>query len=88
MTKTTDSKRLIRDLREQGYEVMVGGSGHPLVRRPDGRTCHISSTPTVRGLLNDLANLKKKLGYVPSWDPNRAKKLSKLEAVNDSVGTN
>ena len=61
-----EMRRLFRDLRAQGYEVIHTKSGHPLVRK-GSMSCHIPSSPGDRGYKNTLSRLQRKFGYVPSW---------------------
>lgn len=57
--------RLIRDLEDQGYEVLTTKSAHYRVKAKDGRACSIPASPgTDRSFKNTIAYLHREVGYV------------------------
>ncbi|MBE4789957.1 hypothetical protein [Streptomyces caniscabiei] len=55
-----DTEQLLDELRSQGFEVRIGGSGHYRVKSPGGQTTTIPKTPaTRRSLANTKASLRR-----------------------------
>jgi len=57
-----DFRRLLDRVREQGFDVRLGGSGHYLVTSPSGETASVSATPAGgrgRSLTNTRAALRR-----------------------------
>lgn len=57
-----DVEQLLDRIREQGFEVRLGGSGHYVVTAPDGQTVSVSATPSGgrgRSLTNTRAALRR-----------------------------
>lgn len=62
----SDRKRLIRDLRRQGFTVSMAGSGHWKVYAPNGVyvTTMAQTSGSWRGARNEIARLER-AGYLP-----------------------
>ena len=74
-------QKLIRDLRDQGFEVLTTASNHARVKASDGRACSIPTSPgTVRSFKNTLAYLKREVGYLPPEHRAQAKQKAKKAA--------
>jgi hypothetical protein len=56
-----DFRRILAELRRQGFDVRRGGSGHYVVTSPDGQVASVSATPSSgqRTLANTRAALRR-----------------------------
>jgi hypothetical protein len=55
-----DFRQLLDKVREQGFDVRLGGSGHWVVTSPDGGVTSVSQTPSGgRALANTKARLRR-----------------------------
>ncbi|NDK90787.1 hypothetical protein GYA93_14520 [Gordonia desulfuricans] len=60
-----DTKRLLKDLQQQGFEIRTTAKSHIMVYRDGRRVTTLSGTPSDRrASLNAMAALKR-AGYVP-----------------------
>jgi predicted RNA binding protein YcfA (HicA-like mRNA interferase family) len=59
-----DTEQLLDELRSQGFEVRVGGSGHYRVKSPAGRTTTIPKTPATRRSLRNTRAALRRIGAV------------------------
>jgi predicted RNA binding protein YcfA (HicA-like mRNA interferase family) len=57
--------KLVKKLRKQGFDVQRTGSGHWMVKSPDGKgSTVLSFSPGSRGIVKTMKQLEK-IGYKP-----------------------
>lgn len=64
MSSSKDFRKLLDQVRAQGFTVRLGGSGHWVVTSPDGGVTSVSRTPGGRRALTNTRARLRRIGAV------------------------
>lgn len=64
MSKQSEIRKLVKDLKSQGFSVVLTNGGHYKVTNDDGRHINIAASPSSDvGVRNIVARLRREVGY-------------------------